>query len=118
MADEISVKLLPPSAVEHDELDYNQLTVPNAILECMSGEFKGNTRVIIQVLDSAKMPEKYRNLTSVRMLTVTGYDRSGTYPIAKDDDINYNWNRGVIDFSSHKVKYRIRAIQPTDKLYS
>lgn len=112
MTDNIEVKLTQPSD-EYVARTGNEIADPPAIFECMSGDNKGNTRVAYRLEDSARTtrPERFR------MITLIFTEHFGNYRIRPDDYINYDWDKGVIDFSSDGVKYRIRAVQPTDTLH-
>ena len=92
--------------------NHNELSEA-AILECLSGTFKGRTRVIVGLYDLSKSPNADMHGPGKSLLAV-GPTAQGTYKLDPDTDLRFDEKGGFFIFSSNNTEYMIRAIEDAD----
>lgn len=98
-------KLVLSSEEEQKGLMSRNIIAEPAILECLSGEAKGLTRVITHLSKIDEDGEK---------VFAQGFDKSVTYDVDEGGSLTFDSNEGSASFSSRGVQYKIRAVQESD----
>ena len=109
----MEIKLKRPSAEAYSN-GRNELAEP-AILESVSGVYRGRNTIITSFIDFSKSPNTDL-YNGEKIVLAVGPSSQGYRTLDEGTSVEYDYDKGVISFSSNQSRYIIRAIQKDDML--